>query len=228
LLHGWGDRAAGLQPVRQALAKHFRVIVPDLPGFGGTQISANVWGLDEYAAFVAHLTEKLDVKNVYAIVGHSNGGAIAIHGLASGILKSQRLVLLASAGIRGERLGRQRLLQGATKVGKFITLPLPDRAKRALRRRLYHMVRSDMMVAEHLEETFKRIVSEDVRKQAASIALPTLLIYGEKDRSTPVYYGEILHERIAGSTLMVLPGAGHFVYMDRPHEVMKAIEDFLV
>lgn len=228
LLHGWGDRAAGLQNVRQTLAKQFRVIVPDLPGFGGTQISANVWGLDEYAAFVAHLLEKLDIKDVYAIVGHSNGGAIAIRGVSSGVLPAKRLVLLASAGIRGEHVGRQRMLQSATKVGKFLTLPLPDSAKRALRRQLYHMVRSDMMVAEHLQETFKKIVSEDVRKDAATIAIPTLLIYGEKDRSTPIRYGELLHQRIGGSKLVVLPGTGHFVHIDRPAEVTKAIEEFLV
>lgn len=227
LLHGWGDRAAGLQDVRQALSRHFRVIVPDLPGFGGTQISANVWGLDEYATFVAHLLEKLDVKDVYAIVGHSNGGAIAIRGVSLGLLPAKRLVLLASAGIRGEHVGRQRVLQSATKVGKFLTMPLPDQAKRALRRQLYHMVRSDMMVAEHLQETFKKIVSEDVRKDAANITIPTLLIYGTKDRSTPVRYGELLHQRIDGSTLMVIPGAGHFVHLDRSAEVMKAIEEFL-
>lgn len=228
LLHGWGDRASGLQTVRRALAKHFRVIAPDLPGFGGTQISANVWGLDEYATFISHMLDKLDVKDVYAVVGHSNGGAIAIRGLASGTLQAERLVLLASAGIRGENAGRLRVLQGATKVGKFLTMPLPDPAKRALRRQLYHMVRSDMMVAEHLEETFKRIVSEDVRKDAAKLKVPTLLIYGGKDQSTPVRYGELLRQRITGSTLKVLPEAGHFVHLDRSSEVIKAIEEFLV
>lgn len=227
LLHGWGDRAAGLQNVRQALAKHFRVIAPDLPGFGGTQISANVWGLDDYATFVAHFLDKLGIKDVYAVVGHSNGGAIAIRGVASGVLPAKRLILLASAGIRGEHVGRQFVLQSATKVGKFITMPLPDQAKRALRRRLYHAVRSDMMVAEHIQETFKKIVSEDVRKDAATITIPTLLIYGEKDRATPVRYGELLHRRINGSRLIVLPGAEHFVHLDRRDDVMKALEEFL-
>lgn len=227
LLHGWGDRAAGLQNILMALAKHYRVIAPDLPGFGGTQISANVWGLDEYATFVARLLDKLDVKDLYAVVGHSNGGAIAIRGVASGVLPAKRLVLLASAGIRGEHAGRQRVLQSATKVGKFITMPLPDPAKRALRRQLYHLVRSDMMVAEHIQETFKRIVSEDVRKDAAKITIPTLLIYGDKDRSTPARYGDLLHRRINGSKLVILGGGGHFVHLDRPGETMKAVEEFL-
>lgn len=227
ILHGWGDRAAGLQHLRHALSKHYRVIVPDLPGFGGTQVSANVWGLADYAAFIAHMLDKLDIQDVYAVIGHSNGGAIAICGMASGTLKAKRLVLLSSAGIRGEQAGRRKVLQGATKVGKLLTMPLSDQAKLALRRRLYHMVRSDMMVAEHLQETFKRIVSEDVRKDASNVSVPTLLVYGEKDRATPVRHGELLHQRIGGSTLKVMPAAGHFVHLERPDEVEAAIEEFL-
>lgn len=227
LLHGWGDRAVGLKALQTALAAKFYVIAPDLPGFGGTQVAANVWGLDEYATFISHFLEKLGVKKVYAIVGHSNGGAIAIKAVANNVVVPQRLVLLASAGIRGEAAGRRKVLQGATKVGKFLTMPLPDPAKRALRRRLYDMVRSDMLVAEHLQETFKKIVSEDLRKDAASITIPTLLIYGGKDRSAPVRYGEIFHQRIKGSTLQILPNAGHFAHIDEPQKVVTTIEEFL-
>jgi len=106
-------------------------------------------------------------------------------------------------------------------------MPLPDLAKRALRRRLYHMVRSDMMVAEHLEETFKRIVAEDVRKDAAKVHVPTLLLYGENDDATPVRYGALLHQRTRGSTFKTIPKAGHFVHLDQPKEVIKTIEEFL-
>jgi len=227
LLHGWGDRAAGLRTVQTALAKQYDVIAPDLPGFGGTQAPKDVWDLNKYIQFVDHFLTKIGCREVYAFVGHSNGGAMAVRGVGQGMLKADRLVLLASAGVRGEYQGRNRALRYITKAGKALTMPLPASVKRKLRRKVYDAVGSDMLVAEHLQETFKRVVTDDVRADAPKVAVPTLLLYGEADRATPVRYGEWFHELIEGSTLEVLPGAGHFVHLDRPHEVMRAIEEFL-
>ena len=227
LLHGWGDRAAGLDILRAALAKHFTVVVPDLPGFGGTPAPAGVWDLADYARFVAAFLRKLEKDRVYAYVGHSNGGAIAIRGLAQGIIRADELVLLASAGIRDSYKGRSKALRMVVKAGKVLTSPLPSSVKKRLRRGVYTAIGSDMLVAEHLQETFKRIVTDDVQADAAKLALPTLLVYGEADTATPVGYGERFHELITGSTLEVLPGAGHFIHMDRPRDVIRAVEEFL-
>lgn len=226
LLHGWGDRAAGLRNLQLALAKHTQVIAVDLPGFGGTQAPADVWGLDEYAAFVGHFLTKIAAGPVQVIVGHSNGGAIAIRGLHNGSLHAKKLVLMASAGIRGEKKGRLKALQVVAKVGKAVTAPLPQAAKQTLRRNLYTAAGSDMLVAEHLQETFKRVVADDVRTDAAQLLLPALLLYGEQDTATPVWFGEAYHELLHDSTLEILPGAGHFVHLDRPAEVAKAITEF--
>jgi pimeloyl-ACP methyl ester carboxylesterase len=227
LLHGWGDSAAGLRAMHQALAKDYRVVALDLPGFGTTQAPAHPWGLNEYAHFVEHFLLKIKAGAVWAIIGHSNGGAIAIRGVGQGWLTPERLVLIASAGIRGTYKGRMKALRIATKVGKTLTAPLPMSVKNRLRHTVYSSVGSDMLVAEHLQETFKKIVTDDVRADAARISQPTLLIYGEKDMNAPVWYGERYHELINNSTLEILPDAEHFVHLDRPTEVMHAIEGFL-
>ena len=227
LLHGWGSNAGGLRSLQQALAVSFDVIVPDLPGFGDTQAPARPWGLDEYAGFVADFLKKIDATNIYAIVGHSNGGAIAVRGIARGILEPERLILLASAGIRGEYRGRQRALRYLVKGGKLLTAPLPRAVRQHLRRGVYKTVGSDMLVAERLQETFKRVVADDVRGDAAKISLPTLLLYGDNDTATPVHHGKMLQEAIKGSMLNVIPGAGHFIYIDRPAETIEAIQEFL-
>jgi pimeloyl-ACP methyl ester carboxylesterase len=226
LLHGWGDTAKGLRGLQTALAKKYQVIAIDLPGFGGTEAPKGVWGLDEYAAFVAHFLHKIGAPTVHLLVGHSNGGAIAIRGLARDTLHADKLVLLASAGIRGEYKGRVKALRIITKAGKALTMPLPSSVKQKLRKTVYTTVGSDMLVAEHLQETFKKVVTDDVREDARELTQPTLLIYGEQDESTPVVFGELLHQNIDGSTLEILPGAGHFVHVDRPAAVVKAIEEF--
>ncbi|HSW98470.1 MAG TPA: alpha/beta hydrolase [Candidatus Saccharimonadales bacterium] len=226
LLHGWGDTAAGLRGLQTALAKKCQVVAVDLPGFGGTEAPHGVWGLDDYASFVAHFLQKIGAGKVHVLVGHSNGGAVAVRGLARGVLSAEKLVLLASAGIRGEYKGRVKALRLITKAGKALTMPLPKAVKQKLRKQVYHTVGSDMLVAEHLQETFKRVVTDDVRADAAQLTQPTLLIYGENDDATPVKFGELLHEAITGSTLEILPGAGHFVHIDRPEAVLRAIQEF--
>lgn len=227
LLHGWGDRAAGLAGMRKSLATRYEVIVPDLPGFGGTQPPNGVWGLTDYATFVWHFLQKIQKEQVYAFVGHSNGGGIALRGLANETLQAERLILMASAGIRGEYKGRIKLLRYVVKAGKALVTPLPGGAKEVIRRKVYHTIGSDMLVAEHLQETFKKIVTDDVRADAEHVRIPTLLIYGEKDDATPVRYGELFHQLIPDSSLEILPGAGHFVHIDRARDVAHAIEEFL-
>lgn len=226
LLHGWGDNSRGLAQLQKELGKSYQVLAIDLPGFGGTQAPAEAWGLDEYARFVATVLRKLQLKP-YAVIGHSNGGAIAIRGLGQETFTAERLVLLASAGIRGTHKGKMKALRYATKAGKALTTPLPAGTKEKLRRKVYEAAGSDMLVAEHLQATFKKVVSDDVQADAAKIDQPTLLIYGEADEQAPVWYGEKFHELISDSTLEILPGAGHFVHLDRPSEVVRAIEEFL-
>jgi pimeloyl-ACP methyl ester carboxylesterase len=227
LLHGWGDSAAGLKGLQKALAVRYTVIALDLPGFGTTQAPHDVWGLDEYAKFVAVFLQKINAGPVAVLAGHSNGGAIALRGLAKGYIQAGKLILLASAGIRGEYKGRVKALRYLAKAGKALTMPLPKSVRQKIRKKAYHAIGSDMLVAEHLQETFKRVVTDDTRADAESLTIPTLLLYGEQDDATPVRYGELYHECIDNSTLEIFPGAGHFVHIDRQKEVVQAIEEFM-
>lgn len=227
LLHGWGDSVATYARLSKKLADDYTVVAIDLPGFGGTQIPEGVWGLEDYAAFVAAFLKKADISSVYAFVAHSNGGAVAIKGLASGTLKANRLVLLASAGIRTLQKGRRMAVKMVAKAGKAATFWLPTHHKQTLQKKLYGTVGSDMLVVPSLQETFKKTVRQDVQADARQLKLPVLLIYGEDDQATPVMYGEMYHQLIGGSTLEVISGAGHFVHHDKPDQVTHAIERFL-
>jgi pimeloyl-ACP methyl ester carboxylesterase len=227
LLHGWGDNANGLSALQKELAKKYRVIAIDLPGFGATQPPITIWGLDDYAQFVAHFLQKIHVQKVAAVVGHSNGGAIAIRGTARHILKPEKLVLLASAGIR-EQGGLKKLgFKALAKGGKAATVWLPGEQRQKLRQKLYKSAGSDMLIVPELQETFKKTVAQDVQSDAAQLALPVLMIYGEQDSATPVWYGQRYHELMSDSTLEILPNAGHFVHLDRPADVVQAIEGFV-
>jgi abhydrolase domain-containing protein 6 len=226
LLHGWGDSSQGWQEFARSLDDDYEVVSVDLPGFGQTERPDKPWGLDDYAGFVAAFLQKAGIKP-YAIIGHSNGGAIAVRGLAQGRLQADKLVLLSSAGVRSEYKGRNKAIRLVAKAGKALATPLPGSVKQRLRRKLYTTVGSDMLVVEELQETFKRVVNDDVQADAARLALPVLLVYGENDVSTPPSFGRLLHERISGSTLEIIGSAEHFIHRDQPAKVERLVKEFL-
>lgn len=227
LLHGWGDTHASFKALSKELASRYTVIAPDLPGFGGTQAPYHAWGVDQYCDFVARFLAKINQRNVFAIVGHSNGGTIAVRGLASGHLSAQKLVLLASAGVRDVYKGRKKALRIAAKAARAATAPLPKPLQTKLKKKAYKFIGSDMFVAEHLQETFKRVVTDDVQAEARMIKLPSLILYGANDTATPPSYGKLFSQAITGSELHIVEGAGHFVHHDQPQQVTSFVKEFL-
>jgi len=223
LLHGWGDSSATFNKLSEQLGTNFQVLTLDLPGFGGTQRPEAVWDLDNYSEFIAEWLKKIGVSKLYGIVGHSNGGAIAINGLSSQKLSVQKLVLLASSGVRVPK----KSLKVTAKVGKVATAPLPTDLKNKIRKRFYSGIGSEMLLFPEMEQTFRNLVGHDVLAEAEKINIPTLLIYGKNDKDTPPEYGSKFNTVIKNSELKVLPDAGHFVHHDQPEETNRLIMDFL-
>lgn len=227
ILPGWADTSRSWKSLQTELSKSYDVLVLDMPGFGGSQPPTAAWGLSDYADFVQKFVQKLQPPRLHAIVGHSNGGSIAIKLLSGRQIQADRLALLASAGIREGQKGRKGVLYLVAKAGKIVTAPLPRSVRSRLRVQLYQQAGSDLLVAEHMQDTFKKIVSEDMQALAPGISLPTLLLYGTLDKETPVAYGERYASLIPQSRLEILPGAGHFMHVDDTAAVYDKLKDFL-
>ena len=227
LLHGWGDTSKGLKDLQDQLARSYQVLSVDLPGFGGTQAPNEVWDLDNYANFLKSLLNKLNLEKPYAVIGHSNGGALAVRAISLGKLDPQKLVLLAASGVRTNNRFKRFVLKIIAKVGNVATIWLPERYRQALRKSLYGVAGSDMLVVPELEETFKKTVRQDVQADAVVVKAPTLLIYAENDDAVPLADGKQYKGLIKNSRLEVIEDAGHFVHLDQPAKVAGLIEDFL-
>lgn len=226
-LHGWADSLQTFDNLSQQFVKDnrdFTVVSLDLPGFGGTQAPSEAWGLEEYAHYVASFLKKIK-RETTLILGHSNGGAIAIYGLSSGILDADGLVLMASAGIR-PKTTRNRLLKIASVPAKIALKAAPRQVRNKVRRRAYSAIGSDYMVSEHMQETFKLVVARDVTLHAKQLQLATCLIYGDNDTATPVSYGKQFHAAIPDSRLHVIPQASHFLHQEQTPKVATIISDF--
>lgn len=227
LLHGWGDSLNGLQQLHTQLAKRYRVLSVDMPGFGSTEAPKDVWNLDNYSHFVADLLKKLELDDPYAVIGHSNGGAVLIRAISLELLMPKRVVLLAASGVRSNQHAKRFAFKVIAKTGNAATLWMPERYRQALRKSLYGAAGSDLLVMPQLQETFKKTVRQDVQADASKISVPTLLIYAADDQAVPQSSGKRYQQLIANSQLEIIPEAGHFVHHDQPDKVTALIERFL-
>lgn len=227
LLHGWGDSLKGLHDLAGVLSGKYQVLALDLPGFGGTQGPKIAWDLDDYSRFVAATLKKLELPQPYAVVAHSNGGALSVRAISLGELKPAKLVLMAASGVRTNNPIKRAFIKLIAKTGNIATVWMPERYRRALRKSLYGVAGSDMLVVPELQDTFKKTVRQDVQADAAAINLPTLLIYAADDDAIPLADGKQYHSLIKDSRLEVIPGSGHFIHLDQPQKVTGLIEEFL-
>lgn len=226
MLHGWKDDLHTFEGIASALANSFRVVRVDLPGFGGSEAPPADWALNDYVTFVKDFLDKLNI-NPDVLVGHSFGGRIVIKGIANKVLSAKRIVLVSSAGIARRKTVKNLLLAVFAKAGRVITsIPPMSFRKQEIRRKLYERIGSDYFRAGALSGTFLNIIKEDLSKIAKTIKVPTLIIWGSGDNTTPLRDGERLHQYISGSTLRVIDGAGHFVHSERPKEAAELIREF--
>ena len=223
-LHGWRSDGAVWLPAMQRLADlNFSSCSIDLPGFGKSEAPKSPWRVSDYADAVRSLIERTGSRSV-VLIGHSFGGRVAIQLAATSPDRVRKLILVDSAGIRTEPRGKI-LKRIAAKILKPIFSP---GFMRPLRKKIYTLIGSeDYIATPALTETFLNIVNEDLRPNLPLIKTETLLIWGDRDAETPLETGELMQRLIPDSKLLVLPGAGHFSFLDQPEEFLNALTDFL-
>jgi pimeloyl-ACP methyl ester carboxylesterase len=228
LLHGWGATKELMVPLAQRLTG-YRTIVPDLPGFGATAMPPQGWGVEEYASWVLALLDRLGIDRAH-VVGHSNGGRIAIALAAAHPGRVDRLVLTDSAGIRPRHGMRYHLRVRTFKLLRAASRWrwLPARAREAVQQRAAQRGSADYRAASGaLRDSMVRLVNTDMRAWLARLTTPTLLIWGDRDQETPLADARTMERLIADAGLVVFEGAGHFAYAEQPDRFCRIVDVFL-
>lgn len=228
LLHGWGATKELMAPIGQRLPG-YRVIAPDLPGFGATPAPPRAWGVEEYAAWVVALLDGLGIGRTH-VVAHSNGGRVAIALAADHPDRVGRLVLADSAGIRPRhgaahrwRVRTFKLLRATSHAGW-----MPRALRDAAGRRAAARGSADYRAASGtLRATMVRLVNTDMRPQLARLGASTLLIWGDRDQDTPLEDARTMERLIPDSGLVVFEGCGHFAYAEQPDRFARIVDVFL-
>jgi pimeloyl-ACP methyl ester carboxylesterase len=229
MLHGWGADLSSFDGLALELARQYRLVRVDLPGFGASEQPGVDWRVQDYAEFVRRFLQKIGVDEVRVLLGHSFGGRISIKAVGESLVIPKKLILVDSAGVKESSSMRNNVYKAVAKTGKIITAIPPFSALRGrLRKTLYSSAGStDYLNAGRMKQIFLNTINEDLLPDAARISVPTLLIWGETDTATPLAQGKLLASRIAGSVLHVIPGAGHYSFIDKPQEVIGQIEEFI-
>jgi pimeloyl-ACP methyl ester carboxylesterase len=159
-------------------------------------------------------------------VGHSFGGRIAIKLASQSPSYLTSLILVDSAGLDH----RSRDTSITIGFAKLVAPLFKPSFMQPLRKKLYALIGSDDYVAsQYIKDTFINIVNESLDQYLPLISTRTLIIWGEQDDNsyTPPSDAQVMQEKIAKSQVVILPGAGHYSFMDRPKEFAEALTNFL-
>ena len=223
-LHGWGVGHQVYRALIEHLARGYTVYAPDLPGFGKTPEPPAPWGAEDYAAFVLAFCKELDIAPVAAL-GHSNGGRILLQltGAMDNALGVQKLILIASAGLRPRRKPSYYPKVAAYKTLKLLLKPFPSALERYRRRKGSEDYRNASPL---MRGTMSRLLNTDLSPALSRVPVPTLLIWGREDDAAPYRDALAMEAAIPDAGLVTLPG-GHWAFAEQWPVTAGALNSFL-
>ncbi len=238
LLHGFSAAKEHWLPLLPFFLGHFRIIMPDLPGWGESGFNPRVaYGIEEQSERLNHWLSEIGIRHA-SVVGNSMGGAIAGMLAARFPDRVSSLVLMDALGLPGEEQtdfvdellqGKNRLVpRSAMEVVKLTELVFYNRALAASAAffsatELVH--RRD--VNTHL---FREMVARrpNLNKPTyEDIAAPTLVMWGDKDEVLHPSCALTFEKLIKRSELCILEGVGHLPMIESPYLCAQAIKDFV-
>ena len=232
ILQGWGTDLGVYDSVAGAIdGSRYRVIQFDFPGFGGSDEPKEPWDVDGFADFFCRFMEVMQVKQA-TLIGHSYGGRVIIKLAARESIPFEitNIILIDSAGVLPVRTTAQKWKIRKYKIlKKFLNLKLiyamfPEviddwrsRQGSADYRNATPMMRQCMVKA----------VNEDLTELLPKIRQEVLLIWGDQDTATPIRDAHIMEEKIPNCGLAVIPGTGHFSFLEKPAQFRGIMEAYL-
>ena len=250
LVHGMVNSSRHWQAVAGRLAERYTVIAPDLVGHGDSATPRGDYSLGAHAAVIRDLLAALGIERA-TMVGHSLGGGIAMVFFWQFPERVERLALVSSGGLGPEvsPLLRSIALPGASALVSLagharVTGGL-DRAGARLRSRGSGLGVQLQAIARALRplggpgarrafvQSLRAVIDAHGQRVSATDRLyllagvPTLIAWGERDRTIPIEHGRAAHAAVPHSRFVTLPGAAHFPHLEAPGELAAALREFI-
>ncbi len=223
----------------EALARKRTILIPLHPGFGRSQPADWIMDMRDLAAFYSRFIRERKLAPV-DVIGFSLGGWIAAELAAANSAQLRRMVLVGAAGVRPPQ-GEIMDMYTVT-ARRFLTRCIRDPAAAPEFAALYtaagaapqNQAAAQWEAWEDARAATARIAwkpymfSQSMPHLLANVtALPTLIIWGRQDEVVPLSAGQLYHEKIAGSRMVVLDQCGHMPMIEKSAEFVRAVQDFL-
>jgi 3-oxoadipate enol-lactonase len=235
LFHSLLSDRASFDLVVPALARSFRVIVPELPGFGRSR--AVKGGLAAVADRMAEAVREASGGEGAVVLGNGYGGFVALQMVIRHPAIATRLIL-ADAGAAFSQAGREafrtmasvsqaRGLEAITEVAmRRLFAPEFQRTHPELMAdRRAAFLRTDGAV---FGAACDALASLDLRGELADVKIPVLALVGEKDEATPPVMSHELVANLPNAHLEIIPGCAHVPQLQAPELFLEVIGDFLL
>lgn len=220
-LHGWGISAEPYHEILKILAQH-SVLAPDLPSFGRSSYSNLIPDYDTYARFLLSFLDALNLEQVH-LVGHSLGGGIAITLAALAPERVRSLVLVDSTG------------NPAVSIPEIVPLRAVEMTAQFLLPRLkLKLVDIPQVFSQNLLFNTGNVVQAlllslqvDLKHLLPQIEAPSLLLWSEKDLTTPLTAAEEMAAKIPNSKLTTVEEGWHEWGLWYPEKITSIMLDFI-
>jgi pimeloyl-ACP methyl ester carboxylesterase len=249
LVHGMAGSSATWRAVMPGLAERFTVVAPDLPGHGESDKPRQDYSLGAHANSLRDLMIALEI-DAATIVGQSLGGGVAMQLAYQYPTHCERLVLVSSGGLGPEVswMLRALTLPGAEYLMPVIFPSFIRDAGNAISRGIARLgvrwphVEQEWRAYVSLADpenrpSFVRTLRAVVEPGGQSVSahdrlylaelLPTLIVWGQRDRIIPVHHAEAAHEALPGSRLVLFESSGHFPHTEEPERFVEVLVDFV-
>ncbi|PIS09146.1 hypothetical protein COT75_02705 [Candidatus Beckwithbacteria bacterium CG10_big_fil_rev_8_21_14_0_10_34_10] len=229
ILHGWASKLQRWESIKKKFEeKGLRVFLPSLPGFSKEEI-VKAYNLDDYISWLKNYLKEKKIKDFY-LLGHSFGGSLGIKYAALKNKDLKGLILVNSAGIRKKLTFKKLIFLIIAKSGKalFYLPPFCFFSKLA-QKALYLVAREKdyFLASKIMKKTMKKILKEDLTGKLQKIKAPVLIIWGRKDKVTPLKDGLMMKKAIPNSKLLVYNNSGHSLPFKKSQCFTKDILDFI-
>ncbi len=224
-----------MRPLARGLSDVYRTHAVDLPGHGASPPPPEPWGVSEHAQ-VLHDYIRDEVQSSITIVGHSNGGRIALYMASRPDLPPSidRLALISPSGVEPERSWSYYLRSSLASALKAPVQALPSSLQAPAEDWLRHSLVWRLLGSEDynaqegvMRETFVKTVNYHLDGELRRIQAPTLLFWGTEDESVSRRQMNVMETTIDDCGLVELDGAGHFGHLDQPQPVLSGLRHFL-
>ena len=234
LIHGVGGDAATWDLVAPQLAGRFRVIRVELRGHGRAPRLTGPVTAEDFARDILQLMDEQGVDQA-GVAGYSLGGQVAQALALAAPQRVRKLALVSTvtgrtATERENALKRIEVLKekgigeiARGNVERWFTDEFRARHPQLVEARVKVLLASDATSYLHAYTVF---ATADYADELHRIRVPTLIVTGEHDVAATPRMARLMHERIAGSELHILPGLRHSLLIEAPQQISALLNDF--